>query len=145
MDQLCYFGASVFWRASAYPWPGSNHIDLGHIYVEELRRFLIGEAGFPANAVRVIYVCDAGKTTEAAVFPFGGRVRKGSFHEYRLILPGMLFILAVGQRIPAHLKRLCSAHSTERLIFLSGRVQELQTFELRELLAVNKMLPNVTL
>ena len=139
MDQLCYFGASVFWRASTYRWPGSNHIDLGHIYVEEFRRFLNGEAGFPANAVLVIYICGAGKTTEAAIFPYGGRVRKGTFHEYRLILPGMLFILAVGQRIPAHLKLLCSAHSTERLIFLSSRAQELQTFELRELLADNKM------
>jgi hypothetical protein len=50
LDQLCYFGASVFWRASVHRWAGEFYIDFGSVYNEQFRRFLMGEVGFPEDA-----------------------------------------------------------------------------------------------
>ncbi|MCY3665835.1 MAG: hypothetical protein OXH81_09275 [Gemmatimonadetes bacterium] len=47
-----YFGASIIWRASAGKWPdyiGKMRGSLGDRYQEELRRFLLGETGFPSK------------------------------------------------------------------------------------------------
>ena len=53
-DKLGYFALSVFWRAAVHRWERLTEepisIDLGP-YQEELRKYLYGEASFPANVV----------------------------------------------------------------------------------------------
>jgi eukaryotic-like serine/threonine-protein kinase len=53
-EKLGYYALSVFWRASVHLWkePGLNAelIDLG-AYDEPLRKYLLGQTGFPANVV----------------------------------------------------------------------------------------------
>lgn len=139
MGQLCYFAASVFWRASVHRWGGEEYIDLGPIYVEQFRRFLLGEADFPANAVLVIHVSNAEKPMEGAFAPFGGRVLGMPYHQYTFFLPGMLFTLAVGGRIPSQLRTICAVRSPNRLLFLSDKVQKVFESMAVEMLAANEM------
>ena len=52
MDQLIYFGMSVFWRGACREWKSSNGavappVDLGEHY-EPIRKFLLG-GSFPPN------------------------------------------------------------------------------------------------
>src|SRR6185437_8755874 len=49
MDQLCYFGASVFWRAAAYRWHEEENIDLSAVYAEEFRPFFDGGDHVPVS------------------------------------------------------------------------------------------------
>jgi hypothetical protein len=123
MDRLCYFGASVFWRAAVHRWQGEERIDLGP-YQEEFRRYLIGTADFPTNAVLVVDVSDAEKPMEGAYCPIGGRAISAAYHQFTFMLPGILFTLLVGQGIPPEQRRLCAVRSDERLIFLCSYVQE---------------------
>ncbi|MGA2150510.1 MAG: hypothetical protein ABSH49_36790 [Bryobacteraceae bacterium] len=139
MDQLCYFAASVFWRAAVHRWGGEEYIDLGPIYAEQFRRFLIGEADFPANAVLVIHVSSADKPMEGAFAPSGGKVLGTPYHQYTFFLPGMLFTLAVGGRIPSGLRAICAVRSPNRLIFLSDKVQKVFESAAVEMLARNEM------
>jgi len=48
-DQLAYFGASIFWRASCHGWNYEDRTTLG-AYEEPFRRFLLGEAPWPEKA-----------------------------------------------------------------------------------------------
>ena len=139
MDQLCYFAASVFWRASVYRWGREDHIDLGPRYTEEFRRFLVGEADFPVNAILVIHVSDADRPWEGAIPPFGGKVLGISCYQYTFLLPGLLFTLAVGGRIPSNLRAICAVRSPKRLIFLSSVVQKIFESAAVEMLARNEM------
>ena len=52
-EKLAYFGLSVFWRASVATWKDASgiseiRINLGEKYNEEIRRYLLGETGFPS-------------------------------------------------------------------------------------------------
>jgi len=57
-DQLCYFGASIFWRGGAHDWKfqrqTSDRLPLGP-YQESLRLFLLGGA-WPAGATLQVFV-----------------------------------------------------------------------------------------
>jgi hypothetical protein len=139
IGQLCYFAASVFWRASVHRWGGEEYIDLGPVYAEQFRRFLMSEADFPANAVLVIHVSHAEKPMEGAFAPFGGRVLGMPYHQYTFFLPGMLFTLAVGGRIPSQLRTICAVRSPKRLLFLSDKVQKVFESVAIEMLATNEM------
>lgn len=139
MDQLCYFGASVFWRGSAPRWDGGDSIDLGPVYKEQFRRFLMDEIAFPANAILQLHVSNAYRPMEGAFFPSGGRVSKAGFHKYTFMLPGMLFTLALGGRTPPNLRSLCAVHSEKRLIFLSSKVEDIMKSMAEDMIAENEM------
>jgi hypothetical protein len=138
VDRLSYFGASVFWRASIHRWPDQGGIDLGSVYTEQFRRFLLGEDSFPKNAALVIHVSDAEKPMEGAYFPTGGRVTGAAYYRYTFMMPGMLFTLAVGGGLPEQLRQMCAVQSSGRLIFLSSRVQDLLESIAIDMMAENK-------
>lgn len=96
LAQLSYFALSVFWRASACPWDALDHftrIDLGR-YQENLRRFLLGEEGFPERAVLIVSVSTNPKPQLGAVFPYSNRVN--GIWQHRFSIPGMAFWLHLG-------------------------------------------------
>jgi hypothetical protein len=139
IGRLCYFAASVFWRASVHRWGGEEYIDLGPIYTEQFRCFLLNEDDFPGNAVLVIHVSNADKPMEGAFPPTGGKVLGTPYHQYTFFLPGMLFTLVVGGRIPSQLRTICAVRSPKRLLFLSDKVQKVFESTAVEMLATNEM------
>src|ERR1700751_3332453 len=69
--KLAYFALSMVWRASVHRWrmPDgmTTSIDLG-AHQEPVRRFLLGESEFPAEAVVVVTAC-TDWVSQATIFP----------------------------------------------------------------------------
>ena len=113
-DQLLYFGASVFWRASVERWKDRDRdltlISLGP-YEEELRRYLLGEAQFPQKAALILHISKEAEMTTA--FPCTNRDSR--FFRHKFYVPGLLFIMYVGNQIPGGAID-GSLHSIERAV-----------------------------
>lgn len=105
IDKLTYFVSSIMWRGSAHDWKlGENRISLGK-YEEELRKYLLGEAGFPRNAAFQVSIIPDSQDWNLVMFPYGGR-HQGSW-QYRFLFMGILFIFFFG-RIDANIRALCT-------------------------------------
>lgn len=103
---MAYFAASVFWRGSLHPWndDGSIPVALGR-YGEEFRRYLRGEQAFPTHAVLILSVREGGAVSMMTVPPF--RNPTAGVHTYNFLMPGLAFVLAVGQGISPLMKQYC--------------------------------------
>lgn len=59
-EKLAYFALSVFWRASVHVWHNPEKMDppirLGS-FEEPIRKYLLGETGFPDEIVLMLFVC----------------------------------------------------------------------------------------
>jgi len=125
MDKISYFGASVFWRASAGQWSMGGKrremIDLGERYEEQLRAFLAGEASFPRGMVLWSAVCRTPEPPPVISFPTGELVSDGvhSYHQHIFNIPGISYMLLVGNRIPDHVREFCIIRSARRFIYFS--------------------------
>jgi hypothetical protein len=116
MEKLIYFGLSIFWRSAAYKWKGPSklpQVDLGP-YLEPLRKFLHGEAGFPKNMTIVINVWPTEPLLRIAYYPF--RTKTRGYRVFQFYLPCIQFFLCVGQLIPSDLRGLCSYASPQHFI-----------------------------
>lgn len=96
-EQYLYFGASVFWRAAARSWTlrGTRvaPIKLGK-YQEELRLYLIGKAGFPADGRLVVNVSSDNRTgvaTPPREWNLKLRQHEGPYYKFYIL--GILFTL----------------------------------------------------
>jgi hypothetical protein len=126
MDKLAYFAASVFWRTTVGKWSLADRwfgkdgkVNLGRLYTEELRLFLLQEQAFPTNAVLVVYVSDQATPYSTCTVAGGGRHEEGYF-QYSFQIPGMMFFLALGKVIPDKIRLLCAVRNPiDRLIFLN--------------------------
>jgi hypothetical protein len=125
MDRIAYFGASVFWRASAGSWSIAGKkrqmIDLGVRYGDQLRAFLNGEAVFPRGMVLWSAVCRTPEPPPVISFPVGELVTEGvhAYHRHTFNIPGLSYMLFVGNRIPDRVRELCLVRSPERFLFFS--------------------------
>jgi hypothetical protein len=92
-DKLTYFGVSVFWRAAVHSWhmPSGDPIPikLGP-YEDPIRRYLLGETGFPKDLVLLVSVSHSmdEMKNKFVTFPWFFR-REGGHHQFKLIVPGI--------------------------------------------------------
>jgi hypothetical protein len=110
VDQLVYFGISVFWRAGVRKWNALDHsieLSLGQ-YREKLRGFLLRREAFPAQAVLIVNVSATPTPLFGATFPYSNRVN--GIWQHRFSFPGMAFWLHLG-RFKDSLPALCAAQS----------------------------------
>lgn len=124
VPRIAYFAASVFWRASAHQWHTNERdvedIDLGKRYREEFRQYLLGDAGFPLEATLIVDVCSfQSPALASAMFPTGRN--DSGYHYFTFSIPGILFYLFTGQRIPPGIRDCCILRSPERCLFSSLR------------------------
>jgi hypothetical protein len=100
VQQYLYFAASVFWRASARSWSHDGRliyqIDLGSLYLQQFREYLLGTAPFPSNARLFVHVRSDDSAGFATVFPCTSRIKGTLRHKF--CVPGILFILFLGQQ-----------------------------------------------
>ena len=100
-NRLLYFGVSVFWRASVAPWKDRGRnlrlISLGR-YEEEFRRYLLGEVQFPAKAALILHISKEVVPEMTVAFPRTNR--DFGFFRHKFYVPGLLFIMYVGNRMP---------------------------------------------
>jgi hypothetical protein len=110
MVDRSFFGAS---KNSKRTSPIAAGVDLGP-YEEPLRRFLLGEIAFPdqfALSIRVSTLPELYQTAHAPASENGD-----GFHFYRFAIPGLVFILFVGSRIPKEYFAASTVPAPERYI-----------------------------
>ena len=132
IEQVVYFGASVFWRAAVHRWtrtPG-DYIELGK-YEEPLRRFLLDEQRFPDDMVLSVMLSASKdeKTNRIMSLPWlaGGT----PYHKFRFDIPGIMFMLYVGEQVPPECVRTCTAHTG--LITICSTADETRLTSAREM------------
>ena len=100
-DQLLYFGASVFWRASVGRWKDRGRniglISLGR-YEDEFRRYLLGEAQFPSKAALILHISKEAQPDMTVISPCTNR--ESGYFRHKFYVLGFSFIMYVGNRIP---------------------------------------------
>ena len=135
VEQLAYFAASVFWRGSAHYWQcygrKVNSGKLGEKYDEQFRRFLLGQLSFPNDARLIVIAGNSDKPTMALSHPVRGR-REG-YYIHRFSVPGIQFLLQIGQRVPKDSENCCIVHSPKHTIFLGSWDQEFMLSDMRML------------
>lgn len=138
VDQLGYFGTSVFWRGATHQWSAigkhlPTRLDFGP-YTDELRLFLLGETEFPSNVVLSVSVNGSTKIlpNEYAVLPFL-KARTPAQRQYKLLVPGLGFELFVGKAIPASVRRMCVVRSPQGFLFTSDKMEEATLAEIAKL------------
>lgn len=117
-EKLAYFAASVFWRASIHDWPlGKQTIERVAIspkYREELRRFLLGKAGFPRQAALFAWVSALPQPLLTVHFPMA--VKRNDLYMY---LAGMRFDFQLGYRVHPDTRAACLVHGPEHPVLSS--------------------------
>jgi uncharacterized protein YlaI len=126
LDKLGYFAISILWRAAVFDWSkvsqdGPEQLNFGP-YREQLRLYLLGGT-FPDDACLFIYIAK-NKTDRVIIPPRGGRAPNGTFH-YSFHIPGFLFMMVLGKKIPQTMRSMCSIGAPERLVILTNDVEKL--------------------
>lgn len=123
--KLVYFAASVFWRGSAHEWgplAGTKPVRLAlGLFEEMLRRFLLGEVGFPADSSLVVTVnssTDHG-ANELVLFPWKSN-DQNILRQYRFVIPGVAFQFFIGERMPSDIAALSTVHRSEHPLYLGS-------------------------
>ena len=140
IGKLSYFAASIMWRGSAHEWrSGSVRVrtpKLGSRYEEALRRYLLGETGFPANAALWVSVIPTAELWNSFAVPYGGRLR--GFWRYKFPFLGIAFVFFLGSRIDAQTRRMCTVRSQEMLIYMGNATSQFVTEDAGRLIQKSK-------
>jgi hypothetical protein len=126
ISKLVYFAASVFWRASVHLWKGYGKratIDLGREYEEKLRLYLLGQTELPAQVAIWVGVSISEAPFVGVLFPFGGR-QDGNYM-YRFVIPGLIFNIFLGKRLPSNILSMCILRSADNLIYAAEKIDEI--------------------
>jgi hypothetical protein len=116
-DSLGYFAISVFWRAAVHTWKTSSYsaatpIVLGE-FEEPIRRYLLGEAGFPSDVALLTTVCTDPYSVKVfympapAIFPI-------PITAFAMLALGVQFLFFTGKVAPT---QVCCVRSPGRLVF----------------------------
>jgi hypothetical protein len=118
-QQLTYFALSVIWRAAVHKWHTSNTETIGislGCYEEQIRRYLLGKAGFPNDVVVMATVCTDFASREGCYFPCAV---KGSVHPaYAFLVRGVYLRVFIAPDLAPGFRGLCCFTSPQRLIFM---------------------------
>jgi len=118
-DRLGYFALSVFWRASVHIWRERGEeavtLELGNVYNEAFRKYLVGQAGFPSDVVLLITACTDALSQDTFYVPSLGS--KNVERTYSFMAKGLNFLMIVGKQLRAPaVRELCAVTGKRRLI-----------------------------
>jgi hypothetical protein len=116
--QLSYFALSVFWRASAHRWTLKDHapieIELGKLYNEGLRRYLLGETEVPTQANLSVSVC-TDLMSRKVMNPPTAHVKNG-LRSFGLFACGVDFDLCISKSAPSWAQHLSVLRKPDQMI-----------------------------
>ena len=118
-DFLTHFALGIFWKAGVHNWNtghGTLRLEFGP-YREEMRDFLLGGV-FPKHAFLMINVVPPSLPTISAYLPYTSRVTDFWFHSF--YVPGVEFMLTLGNRTPDYLRTMCLVSSPIRPILVGA-------------------------
>ena len=136
MDQLSYFGLSIFWRAAVHRWPslipGEPRMEWLFFgkYEESIRLFLLNGAPVPPNISLLISVWPWKNPQPPIAFHTPVGKRSPDWHSYSFYIPGLDFKLVVGKGISPQLRKMSAFVTPERYIYASeaGATEMMQSF-----------------
>jgi len=119
-DKLGYFALSVLWRGAVNNWKGplgevSSRLDLGATE-EPIRRYLLGEAGFPSEAAVIVNICTDRTTREILLQPFPSNGQYG--RAFEMVFLGVHFFLVVGPGMNPVVRDMCCVTSEVKRLFV---------------------------
>jgi len=86
-------------------------------YQEQFRKYLLGESAFPKNCYLNVTVREGEKTNRLTYPPVGEKV--GEHHIYRFVIPGFVFVLFIGEKVPEFWKDYCFVHGARKAIWVT--------------------------
>jgi len=121
MDQIIYFGVSIFWRGAAREWKSSlggvaPPVDLGEYY-EPMRNFLLG-GPFPEDVVIFVLIDNRKPVANMATVVLGAKDGLAPF--YWFYLNGLGFKLYLGKSVPKDIRQLCAYRSPDRFVMMDA-------------------------
>jgi hypothetical protein len=126
MEQLVYFGMSIFWRGAVHQWKSSAKqeapkVELG-VYQQPIRKFLLGMSPLPHDVVLLLFVWpfDDLKTIPG-LCPVNPEESQPGCHAYCFFVPGLLFRLFFGEKIPDTVRALSAANGFVSVDVQAGR------------------------
>jgi hypothetical protein len=126
VNQLAYFAASVFWRASVYRpkfKATEGRVNLGRQYEEAFRKYLLGLADFPTDTALIVSVSPLPTPwTNIAWMPSGEKFRNG--YLWRFVIPGIIFDLFVGKMLEEPVRKMCMVRSSVNFIFMTDKTDK---------------------
>jgi hypothetical protein len=149
MDQLVYFGASIFWRGAVHEWEidGQQAPEVNLEDKEEsLRVFLIGRGSFPSDVWLTIDISAHKPVLNGFLAPMPTPNPRAGWNRYWFYFFGLGFELHFGSGVPSEFKQRCSQNTSERIVkmesafaeyvreFARGLVKAGQTHKMREML-----------
>jgi hypothetical protein len=108
VPKVIHFAMGMFWKASVHSWSGNRVqalINLGK-YGEDVRKFLRGEAKFPAHMALTVGVTPP-PITPTFTMPYRGSAT--DYHNFLFHIPGINFALAVGNQVGEEMRSACFA------------------------------------
>jgi hypothetical protein len=137
IDQLIYFGASMFWRGAAHQWKAFNGftvppVNLG-LYQEALRLFLLGKTPFPTDVFLTVILWPYKKVPTAALLPNSSAVT--GWQRYWFYVTGLGFVLDCGSNVPTEIQNRSTSRSPEQLVTVSKQFADMVLALMKEWVA----------
>jgi hypothetical protein len=124
-DALTHFAVGIFWKASVHSWKRGKvepMIELGP-YEDELRRWLLGETGFPDHICLVVELSKPARAQITLNPPFE-KCREG-WRTFFMHLLGASFTLEVGSGIDPNMRKFCFYRNAAHPVLVSEELTAL--------------------
>jgi hypothetical protein len=123
IEAIAYFAASMFWRASVYPWrtDGGYPLKLGP-WEEAFRKYLMGEIEFPKDSTLMVIVRERSETDRISYSPVGRR--HGTMHIHKFPMPGFAFTLSVSKHLDDWCHNLCFIRGAGNPLIITDTIEE---------------------
>ena len=120
---ITHFAIGIFWKASVYGWntDGSVPVNLTG-YGDQFRRFLLGEAEFPNDAVLAVLVREGGSIDRLTHTPAGSA--GPDISTYQFPIPGFSFVLTIGRDISERVSQYCFVRGVGRPIVITVATEQ---------------------
>jgi hypothetical protein len=120
---ITHFAIGILWKASVYGWntDGSVPVNLAG-YDDEFRRFLLGKAEFPKDAVLTVLVREGGPIDRLTHTPAG--IAGPDVSTYQFPIPGFSFVLTIGKNISERVSQYCFVRGVGKPIVITVATEQ---------------------
>jgi hypothetical protein len=120
-DRIAYFGLSILWRAGVREWQtfdrGKTVLEVGAKPMESMRRYLVGETGFPRDVSVIVTAATDYLAQSSCLLPTPFIF--GSCPAFRLLVKGISFRFIFGDGNPSGPRMISVTGGGRDMIFVS--------------------------
>jgi hypothetical protein len=131
VEKLTHFAMGIFWKASVHSWKKHKdkpRIQLGK-YSGAIRRYLMGETGFPDGLALMVNVV----APEKAMILFTDPITGEDKHSHFVYVPGILFGLVVDRTVTVEIRVGCFAtHPDHPIVVFNALTDQFEGHLMRQ-------------